>query len=208
MLKAQDTLMAQILTTPWWLQLLRGLLALGFGFYAVSQPTLTLIVLVQFLGAFLFVEGVVLIGFAIANRTGHTKRGFVALRGLFYLLAGLAVLAAPMLAALVTSAVLGSFVGIMAVFGGILEISSGLRAEKGHHSDWGMVLLGVFSLVFGFILLSAPLAYGFAMSTVFGVWSLIAGAVMVLNSFRLRAGQKKLESFGANGSTGSTAAHA
>ena len=193
MQSAQQTLLAQILTTPWWLQLLRGLLALGFGFYAVSQPALTLVVMVQFLGAFLFVEGIVLLYQALTNHTGGTKRGFVVLRGLLYALAGVAVFAMPVLAAVVTSAVLGSFIGILAVFGGILEISAGLRVEKGQRSDWSIVLVGVLSLVFGALVLAAPAAYRVGLSFLFGVWSLIAGVFMIANSFRIRAGKKKLE---------------
>ena len=192
---ARLTLMAQILTTPWWLQLVRGLLALAFGFYAVSQPALTLVVMVQFMGAFLFVEGVVLFFYALTNRTGHTKKGFVVLRGLLYILAGVAVLAMPVLATVVTAAMLGWFVGFLAIFGGVMEISAGLKTEKGQPNDWSMVLLGVLSLVFGILLLSAPMAYGVGMSFVFGVWSLVAGVFLVGNSFRIRAGKKKLEQF-------------
>lgn len=192
---ARLTLMAQILTTPWWLQLIRGLLALAFGFYAVSQPTLTLVVMVQFMGAFLFVEGVVLFFYALTNRTGHTKKGFVVLRGLLYVLAGIAVLAMPVLATVVTAAMLGWFVGFLAIFGGVMEISTGLRTEKGQPNDWSMVLLGVLSLVFGILLLSAPMAYGVGMSFIFGVWSLVAGVFLVGNSFLIRSGKKKLEQF-------------
>jgi uncharacterized membrane protein HdeD (DUF308 family) len=190
---ARTTLMAQILTTPWWLQLLRGLLALAFGLYAINQPALTLVVMVQFMGAFLFVEGVVLFFYALTDRTGHTKRSFVALRGLFYVLAGVAVLAMPILATIVTAAMLGWFVGFLAIFGGVVEISTGLRAERDHPSDWSMVLLGVLSLVFGVLLLSAPMAYGVGMSFLFGVWSVVAGVFLIANSFRIRAGKKKLE---------------
>ena len=190
---ARFTLMAQILTTPWWLQLIRGLLALGFGFYAVSQPALTLVVMVQFMGAFLFVEGVVLFFYALTNRTGHTKKSFVVLRSLLYILAGLAVLAMPVLATVVTAAMLGWFVGFLAIFGGVMEISSGLRAEKDHPSDWSMVLLGVLSLVFGILLLSAPMAYGVGLSFLFGIWSVVSGVFLIGNSFRIYAGKKRLD---------------
>ncbi|MCX6110582.1 MAG: DUF308 domain-containing protein [Proteobacteria bacterium] len=193
---ANRTLIAQILTTPWWLQLLRGLLALGFGFYAVTQPVVTLVVLVQFLGAFLCIEGIVLVALAIGNKTAHTKRGYVALRGVFYLLAGVAVLALPLLSALLTAAIVGSFVGIMAIFGGIMEISAGLRPEKGQHNEWSLVLAGGLSLVFGLILLSTPAAFGVGLSMVFGVWSLVSGVVMIGNSFRIRSGKKQLVAFG------------
>jgi uncharacterized membrane protein HdeD (DUF308 family) len=177
--------MAQILTTPWWLQLIRGLLALAFGFYAVSQPALTLVVMVQFMGAFLFVEGVVLFFFALTNRTGHTKKSFVILRGLLYVLAGVAVLAMPVLATVVTAAMLGWFVGFLAIFGGVMEISSGLRAEKDHPSD--------LSLVFGILLLSAPMAYGVGLSFLFGVWSVVSGVFLVGNSLRIYTGKKRLD---------------
>ena len=193
MQKAQLTLMAQILTTPWWLQLIRGLLALAFGLYAVSQPALTMVVMVQFVGVFLFVDGVYLLFAALTDRTGQTKRSFVVIRGLLYVLAGLVVLATPIMSAVMTSALLGTLVGIAAVFGGILEVSSGFRAEKGQHSDWSLILLGVLSLVFGTILLSAPVAYGIGLSFFFGLWSLFAGVFMIANSFRIRAGKKKLD---------------
>ena len=195
MQKAELTLMAQILTTPWWLQLIRGIIALVFGLYAVSEPALTLVVMVQFLGAFVFVEGIYLTYLSIANRTGQTKRGFALLRGLVYVLAGLTVLFMPVLAAIVTSAVLGSFVGILAFFGGVMEISAGIRTEKDQPSDWGMILLGVLSLVFGLLLLSAPLAGGVGLSLFFGIWSLVTGVFMIVNSFRIRSGKKKLEQF-------------
>lgn len=190
---ARFTLMAQILTTPWWLQLIRGLLALAFGFYAISQPALTLVVMVQFMGAFLFVEGVALVFYALANKTGHTKKGFVILRGLLYVLAGVAVLAMPILATVVTAAMLGWFVGFMAIFGGVMEVSAGLRAEKDQPNDWSMLLLGVLSVIFGVLLLSAPMAYGIGLSFFFGIWSLIAGVFLVGNSFRIRSGKKKLD---------------
>ena len=53
------------------------------------------------------------------------------------------------------------------------------------------------SWVFGLILLSTPAAFGVGLSMVFGVWSLVAGVVLIVNSFRIRAGKKQLVAFGA-----------
>jgi len=195
MQNANLTLMAQILSTPWWLQLIRGILALVFGFYAVSHPELTLFVLVQFLGIFLFVEGIFLGLLALGDRTGDMKRSYVVIKGLFYVLGGLAVIAMPLLATVVTSVIVASFVGLMAVFGGVMEIAAGLRAEKGHHSDWGTVLLGVVSVVFGSIIMSSPLGSSVGITFIFGVWSLLSGGFMIANSFRIRAGKKRLDEF-------------
>ncbi len=195
MMKANQTLMAQILTTPWWVQLLRGVLALSFGFYTINQPALTLMLMVQFLGAFVFIEGLVLVYMAIANKTGETKRAFVALRGVLYVLAGLGVLFSPILSTLITTVVLGTFVGLITIFGGMMEIVAGMRTEKSQKSEWSLILLGVLTVVFGVMIVSAPVASGVALSLFFGVWSLVSGCFLVVNSFRIRSGKKHLDHF-------------
>ena len=195
MLPANSTLLAQVLTTPWWLHLIRGLLALLFGCYAVANPAVTLLVLVTFLGLYLLVEGIVLFYYVFTGKTGNTKLGLVFFRALLYLLAGIAVLVHPMAATLVTSAFLGWLVGLLAIFGGVGELAAGIRTEKGVPNDWGMVVLGLLSVIFGVILLSAPIAYGIALGLVFGIWAIIAGIAMIIHSFRIRAGKQKLERY-------------
>lgn len=193
--KAQNTLLPQVISTPWWLQLLRGLLALTFGLYTVAQPALTLVVLVQFMGFYFFIEGVSLFFTALTGRSGNTKTWVILLRGLFYLLAGFSVVAHPLLATMVTSAMLGWFVGLLAVFGGITEIATGLRSEKNQSNDWHLIVLGVLSVIFGVILLSAPALYSLAMTLFVGFWSIFGGLYLVANSFKIKAGQKKLQQF-------------
>ena len=185
-MKAQDTVLAQMLLVPWWAQLIRGLLAFGFGIYAIMQPTLTVATLILFMGVYLFLDGVFLSFRAITGKTGSIKRGYVFFRSLISIGGGLVVFFHPFMATIVTTAMLGWLIGFAALTGGIMEVSSGFSVEKGTNNQWTAILSGILSCVLGIIFLTSPVRFGFSLGFLVGIFALIGGFICMANSIKFR----------------------
>src|SRR5690348_9672238 len=88
-----------VLAKYWWLLLLRGIVAILFGVLAFIWPGVTLLTLVLFYGAFALADGVLALGHAIMG--GNIgSRWWLALVGVFGIVAGLVTFLMPGLTAL------------------------------------------------------------------------------------------------------------
>src|ERR671926_13933 len=81
----------ETLSHAWWLVLLQGITAVIIGGLLIAQPGLTVLVLVQFMGAYWFVDGIFKLIAALTGHTGAISRGWALLAGILGILAGLAV---------------------------------------------------------------------------------------------------------------------
>jgi uncharacterized membrane protein HdeD (DUF308 family) len=78
-----------------------------------------------------------------------------------------------------------------AIAKGVLEIVTAIRIRKEIEGEWMLILSGVASVVFGFILMTQPEAGAIGLLWLIAFYSLLVGISMVVLSFRLRnIGQK------------------
>jgi len=166
------TPVARIAARNWWIVLVWG-------------------VLTTLLGAYFVVGGIFDIVGAVMDRVN----GWVIqlLLGILYVAAGIAVLGAPVLAAIVGLQLLYFFIAFSAILGGIIKIVQSLMAigRAGFWGVLGLLLLGILQLVIGLLLLETPLSGDpisgpLTLVPVMGIFTIAAGITAILASLRIR----------------------
>ena len=171
---------AHNLARHWWLLALRGIAAVIFGVLAFIWPGMTLAVLVILWGAYALVDGVLGIGSAIRGDTEH--RVALLVEGIVSVLAGIAAFVWPGLTALV----LLYIIAIWAVVTGVLEIVAAVRLRRVIANEWGLIVGGVISVLFGIFLVVAPGAGAVAVVWAIGAYAIFYGIMLLVLAWRLR----------------------
>jgi uncharacterized membrane protein HdeD (DUF308 family) len=157
---------------------LRGLLMLLAGLYAVIWPGSALAVLVIAGGAVLLVDGVL----GLWSLTfGGAKTGnywFDVVRNVLAIITGVLILLSPLLATLITVWFVVYLLAFQAIVVGVMEIAMAVRERALYAKIWPIVLSGALYVLFGIVLLFAPL-----MSAIFFV--VFGGVMMILFSIGL-----------------------
>jgi uncharacterized membrane protein HdeD (DUF308 family) len=174
----------ETLSSLWWLPLVRGLLLIILGAYALFRPGMTAAILTRVVAVFLIADGILAI---IAGILGETpSRGWTIVRGVLAILIGIFVFAHPLAVAEVTATVLLYIIAFGAIAAGILEIVAAIRDRKEIEGEGWIVLGGVLAILFGVLLLIAPLAFGKFMIMVLGAYAIIFGISLIVMAFRVR----------------------
>jgi uncharacterized membrane protein HdeD (DUF308 family) len=169
----------------WWLPLIRGLLLLVLGIYALFQPGMTLATFAQVAGFFLAFDGVMAI---IAGVVGDTpSRTGTIVRGVIEFLAGIFVFANPMLVAGLTATIVISVIGAMVVVSGVVEIAAAIQDRRHIQGEGWLILAGVLSVLIGIALLAAPMGFGLTLVRILGALAIISSIAMIAFAFRLKS---------------------
>ena len=183
------TAMAAPKPAPWWLILVQGILAIVVGILFLTNPVTTSKTLVGFLGSYWLILGILDIVGLFRDRTAW---GWKLFTGIIGILAGGIILTnffgsdvTSLDRLLVTAGVATAFawvIGFLGVFYGIIML---IQAFRG--AGWGAAILGVLTIIFGFIILSNPLWTALGLPFVIGIWLLIGGISLIFAAFRVRS---------------------
>ncbi len=100
-------------------------------------------------------------------------------------IAGLFILVSPLLATLFTVTFLIYFAGVQAVIVGVMELVMVARARQLFAQIWPVMVSGILYVLFGVMLLFAPLMSALALVTVAGVFAVIFGFSLLGLAWRL-----------------------
>jgi uncharacterized membrane protein HdeD (DUF308 family) len=165
---------------PWWLVLLQGIFAAIFGLLLLVEPGSTLLFLVQVLGFYLFIEGILrLVSIFLDSSLWGLKLGI----GILGILAGIVVLNHPLLSAVAIPTYIVYVVGFLAIFEGVGGL---IHAFQG--GGWSAGILSILVMISGLILVLNPLIGLVALPFVLGGFMLVGGIAAIVASFRLRSG--------------------
>jgi len=171
--------------TPWWVLLITGISAFLLGLLLLFVPIQALVVIVQLLGLYWLVTGIIDI---VRIFTERTRWAWKLLSGIIGIILGIAVLQHPLWSAVLIPTTTIYLLGFGGIILGIVGI---IQAFRG--SGWGAALLGIVSIVFGLLLLANPLITGvIGLPILMGFFGLFAGLIAVWYSFRVRAIEKRL----------------
>jgi uncharacterized membrane protein HdeD (DUF308 family) len=172
------------LASRWGWVVLRGVVAILFGFLAFSQPGTIGLTLVLMFAAYAFVSGIAaLVSAARGGREGDSRWGTLLLEGLLYIAAGIVSVLWPAAAGLAFLWV----IGVWAIVSGALEISSAFRLRRVMEHEWALGLAGLLSIAFGALVLFRPLVGGLAVVFWLGAYAVIFGVLQLVLGFRLRS---------------------
>jgi uncharacterized membrane protein HdeD (DUF308 family) len=108
--------------------------------------------------------------------------GGLLMEGIFGILAGLITFFWPH----ITAIALVFVIAFWAILSGIAEISTAVRLRKHISGEWLMGLAGVVSILFGVLMIAAPLIGVFVIAIWFGIFAFIWGVVLFALGLRIR----------------------
>jgi uncharacterized membrane protein HdeD (DUF308 family) len=174
--------MSAILAQNWWAIAIRGVCGIVFGLIALFLPGATILTLVLFFSAYMLVDGIFGVVAAVRAASHHQRWGLLVLEGVLNIAVGVIAFIWPGLTA-VTFVLL---IAAWAIVTGVLEIVAAVRLHP-EYGRWWLILSGVASVIFGVLLVVAPLAGVIVVTWWIGAFALIFGIMLLVLAFRLRA---------------------
>ncbi|MPZ52167.1 MAG: HdeD family acid-resistance protein [Acidimicrobiia bacterium] len=174
----------------WWLFLVRGLIAIGFGIAAMVWPGITLLALVVVFGAYTLADGVLDLLLAVGLRgrgEGDLSGGsriWLGILGLLGIGAGLITFFWPG----ITAVVLLWIIAWWAIVRGVLELLASWRHRKVLTNEWAWVLNGLLSIALGIVLIAQPGTGALALVLWVGIFAIAWGISLCILGFRVRGG--------------------
>jgi uncharacterized membrane protein HdeD (DUF308 family) len=174
--------MSAILAQNWWAVAIRGVCGIIFGLVALFAPGATILTLVLFFSAYMLVDGIFGIVAAVRAASHHQRWGLLVLEGVLNIAVGVIAFIWPGLTALTFVLLIAAW----AIVTGVLEIVAAVRLHP-EYGRWWLILSGVASVIFGVLLVIAPLAGVIVVTWWIGAYALIFGIMLLVLAFRLRA---------------------
>ena len=171
-----------VLAANWWAVAIRGVLGIIFGLIALFFPGATILSLVLVFAAYLVVDGIFAIIAAVRAARRHDRWGMLTFEGIINILTGAIAVLWPGLTVI-------AFIIIMAAWAivtGALVLAAAFRLNI-QHGRWWLLLSGAASVVFGVLLISAPLAGAVVLTWWLGAYALVFGGALLVLAFRLRS---------------------
>lgn len=168
----------------WWVLLVRGLFAVLFGVAAFAWPGPTLVALVFLYGAYALVDGVTAL-----SAGAFARAGWLVLSGVLGIIVGIGTFFYPG----ITAVALFYVIAAWAVIRGIFEIVAAIGLRKEIRGEWALILGGIFSIIFGIVLIAYPVPGVLALVWLIGAYALVFGVTMIVMAFQLRGLPQKLE---------------
>jgi uncharacterized membrane protein HdeD (DUF308 family) len=167
----------------WWLVLIRGILAILFGLFALFAPGTALLALVFVFGAYAIIDGITAIIAGIRHRKEESHWGWHVFQGVVSLIAGIVAFTWPGVTVLAILFV----IAFWSIVNGVGQLVESFTMRKMGASTWGWMLAGgVVSVIFGIVLLAWPGAGLVTLLWVVGIFSIVFGVIMVVWALRLR----------------------
>ena len=176
--------MLETMVKNWWLISLRGLIALALGIILLlMDPLMAAGLLVLFIGVYALVDGIFALVVGIINRPPHRNRAWLIAEGIIGILAGAAILAAPLLA----GAVIVYLIAFWALLTGILELVFSIAEWKYLPGAWMILINGIISVLLGGLILANVVAGTVLLVVIMAIYLVIFGLLLMLLGFSLKS---------------------
>jgi uncharacterized membrane protein HdeD (DUF308 family) len=169
---------AEVAGVPWWLVLIEGISLLVLGVLLITNPGMTTVILVQFVGLYWLVAGIFKI---VSIFMDHAMWGWKLVAGIIGIIAGIIVLQHPLWSPVMVGASLVLILGIQGIIIGIVGL---IQAFKG--GGWGAGVLGGVSILFGILFLANIWVFTFSLPLAVGILALIGGVVAIVGAFKIK----------------------
>jgi len=173
----------------WWVFILRGVVAIGFGILAFLAPQWGIRVLMALFAAWAIVDGAGSLLTGIRTRDQDRSWWLEVLEGVVGIAAG--VLAIVLLEYAVTALIL--IIAAWSVITGIVEIVLAIRLRRVIEGEVWMALAGVASILFGVLLVIFPAAGALSLVWLIAAFAFAFGAFQIGLGWRLRGIHERAE---------------
>ncbi len=174
--------MSAVLARNWWAIAIRGVVAIAIGVIAFVIPTATMLALVLVFAAYMLVDGVFAIVAAIRAARQRDRWGLLVLEGLADIAAGVVAVVWPGITVLAFVLLVAAW----ALVSGVLAIMAAFQLNL-DHGRWWLVFGGIASVIYGVLLIVAPLIGALVLTWWFGAYALVFGITLLVLAFRLKA---------------------
>jgi len=174
----RSTVGVEVLTTPWWVVLLEGIIAIIAGLFLLYEPVTTTILLIQILGIFWLAGGIVSV---IGALIFPENRWWKLLSGILSIIAGIVILTYPIYSSLIVLTLFVVFIGAWVIVTGAVRLAWALKG-----GGWGTGILGILTIILGLLLLTNSLAGVLVLPWIFGFFLIIGGIGSVIWGIRMR----------------------
>jgi uncharacterized membrane protein HdeD (DUF308 family) len=168
------------LTLDWWAVALRGVLAILFGIVAFLMPGPTIVAFVLLFAVYMLLDGVFAIVSAVRAVRRHERWPLLALEGIVDLAAGALAIAVPLITAIILIYVMAGW----AIASGILLLIATFRQPVAQ-GKWAMRLGALVSIIWGVLLLIAPLLGALVLTWWMAAYALFFGGALLVFAFQL-----------------------
>ena len=175
---AETTMSSQEDLVPWWVVLIEGIAAIIIGILLLVNPRITTAVLIQFLGIYWFIVGIIDI---VRIFMDSSNWGWKLFSGIIGILAGIAIIQYPLWATFLVPTVL---VWVFGFFGIIIGVIGLIQAFQG--AGWGAGILGILSILFGLLLIFNAFVASLTLPFIFGILAIVGGLAALIMAFRMR----------------------
>jgi uncharacterized membrane protein HdeD (DUF308 family) len=169
------------LTLDWWAVALRGVLAILFGIFAFLMPGPTIVAFVLLFAVYMLLDGVFAIVSAVRAVRRHERWALLALEGVVDLAAGAVAIAVPLITAIILIYVMAGW----AIASGILLLIAAFRQPVAQ-GKWAMRVGAIVSIIWGVLLLIAPLLGALVLTWWIAAYALFFGGALLVFAFQLR----------------------
>jgi uncharacterized membrane protein HdeD (DUF308 family) len=167
----------------WWLNLIRGIVALIVGIMILGWPNIGRTLFVNFLAIFWLVSGLMSLQWGFSVRQ---KRGLWLVAGLVGTVVGSALLLHSFYQRYLDPGLAIRILGTLALFVGLINIFGGFRTpDMTREQSLGRLLLGLFEVGLGLLLIILD-ALGPLSKLLAGGWAFIGGMVLIIQAFQMR----------------------
>ena len=171
-----------VLARNWWAFAIRGVLGIAVGLVTFVIPAATMLALVLLFAVYMLLDGVFSIVAAVRAARQHDRWGLLALEGVADLVAGAIAILWPG----ITVVAFVLLIAAWAIVSGGLVLAAAFRLNI-EHGRWWLALGGAASVIYGALLIVAPLIGALVLTWWFGAYALVFGVALLILAFRLRA---------------------
>ena len=172
--------LTELLAENWWAIALRGVLGIGFGLAALVVPAATMLSLVLLFAAYAFADGIFGLVSAFRAARQHERWGYLTFEALVNIATAAIAVSWPGL----TVVAFVFLVAFWAIVSGVLMLGAAFELHEGR--GW-LILGGLASLLYGVLLIAAPLLGAVVLTWWIGAYAIVFGVSLLVLAFRLRA---------------------
>lgn len=170
----------------------KGIALILIGLVLLFFPHATILTLIFIMGVYWIVDGIATIIKSIKGRETHKGWGWGIFVGILGLLAGIIVLSGPTLSAIFTTTFLMWFIGVFAIVYGVSEMMTGYKLPKDSVRT-SMIWGGLFSILFGIVLLIFPYSSALTIIISMGIIAVIGGITLLVIGSKMKKVVKEIE---------------